>query len=56
MHLHSRSNKARKGKFLQYQRVGTYHIWDSDKRKKAFVRPKKGFITQGSTTACGSGH
>lgn len=54
--LASRSNKVRKGKFLQYQRVDTYHIWNFDKGEKAFVRPKRGFITQGSTTICGSGH
>lgn len=54
--LASRSNKVRKGKFLQDQRVDTFDIWDIDKGKMAFVRPKRGFITQGSTTMCGCGH
>lgn len=54
--LASRSNKVSEGKFLQYPRADTYYIWDFAKGKKAFVRPKRGFITQGSTTTCGSGH
>lgn len=54
--LACRSNKVKKGKFFQYQRVDTYHTWDFDKGKKAFVRPKRGFITQGSTVTCVRGH